>query len=208
MRDHGCLRLVLAGALSAASPGAFSAAQDNAETGEAPAARPAAERFAATAKYGSTGPGVDLTYGWSRDLHGRVSLTYEPHLDRTEDETIRASGSLLLDWHPGGGAFRLSGGLAYLRKEPGIPPASGEPIGSNQLASYFGIGWGNPLGGGSRWKFLVDLGAFWTGGLTYRTSDVGGEAASTSAARQSRSSGLRVSASWNAAVSTGVSFRF
>ena len=66
----------------------------------------------------STGPAADLIYGWTRDLHGRLSVSYQPQLDRDENnDQIRATGSLLLDWHPGGGGFRLSGGLAYLRTE-------------------------------------------------------------------------------------------
>ena len=67
-------------------------------------------RLAVSAKYGTSGPGVDLTYGWTRDLHARLSLSYEPNEEPMEKDAIRASSSLLLDWHPGGGAFRLSGG--------------------------------------------------------------------------------------------------
>jgi hypothetical protein len=162
--------------------------------------------LAVSGKYGSIGPGVDLTYGWSRDLHTRLSLNYQPDEDRTDGEAIRAAGSVLLDWHPGGGAFRLSGGLALVRTEL-AGSASGRTLGSNGLTSYVGIGWGNPLRRGSRWAFLVDLGAFGGGGLSYSTAPDGSRA-STSDARESGSDGLRLRVSWRPVVSTGVSFRF
>jgi hypothetical protein len=103
-RARGCW--VLVGALCAIS-GQAAAQEAEANTKEG--------RLAVSGKYGSIGPGVDLTYGWSRDLHTRFSLNYQPDEDRTDGEAIRAAGSVLLDWHPGGGAFRLSGGLALVR---------------------------------------------------------------------------------------------
>jgi hypothetical protein len=188
MKDHGRRCVVLAGALGVFSAGAM--AQDS--------------RVAVTGKYGTIGPGVDLTYGWSRTLHTRVSLDYAPDEERTGKEEIRAAGSLLLDWHPGGGAFRLSGGLALLHKEVAGLSLSG----SNSLTSYVGLGWGNPLRPGSRWSFSLDLGAFGGGGVTYSTApeDPG---ASTSAARESRDSGrIRVRSTWEPVVATGLSYRF
>jgi hypothetical protein len=160
-------------------------------------------RLAVSGKYGSIGPGVDLTYGWSRDLHARVSLNYDPEEERTGKAKIRAAGSLLLDWHPGGGAFRFSGGLAFLHKEiAGSVPTSG----SNSLTSYLGLGWGNPLRAGSRWSFSVDLGAFGGGGVSYTTAP---EEPGASAARAGRDSGsLRVRSTWEPVLATGLSYRF
>jgi hypothetical protein len=206
MKDRARLRLMLVGVLYAVSGRA--GAQETMETQEAQAAKRQDGRLAVSAKYGSIGPGVDLTYGWSRDLHARLSLSYEPDEDRTEKDAIRAASSLLLDWHPGGGAFRLSGGLALIHKETEIagPSATGRLSGSNSLTSYFGVGWGNPLRRGSRWTFLVDLGAFGGGGLSY-SSAPDATRASASEMRED-SNGLRLRISWHAVVSTGVSFRF
>lgn len=191
---------ILAGALCAISGrAAAQEAEAEANTKEG--------RLAVSGKYGSIGPGVDLTYGWSRDLHTRLSLNYQPDEDRTDGEAIRAAGSVLLDWHPGGGAFRLSGGLALVHTEIAHSASTGRTHGSNGLTSYVGIGWGNPLRRGSRWTFLVDLGAFGGGGLSYSTAPDGSRA-STSDARESGSEGLRLRVSWRPAVSTGVSFRF
>jgi hypothetical protein len=204
MKDRARLRLMLVGVLYALSGRA--AAQETVETQEAQTAKRQDGRLAVSAKYSSIGPGVDLTYGWSRDLHARLSLSYEPDEERTEKEAIRAASSLLLDWHPGGGAFRLSGGLALIHTEIAGLSATGRLSGSNSLTSYFGVGWGNPLRSGSRWTFLVDLGAFGGGGLSYHSAPD----ATRASASQTRddSSGLRLRISWHAVVSTGVSFRF
>jgi hypothetical protein len=206
MRDRARLRLILAAALCAVA--GWAAAQETPEAPETRQARAQDGRLALSGKYGSIGPGVDLTYGWSRDLHARLSLNYDPREERREEDTIRAAGSLLLDWHPGGGAFRLSGGLALIHTETEItgPSSTGRLSGSNSLTSYFGVGWGNPLRRGSRWTFLVDLGAFGGGGLSYSTAP-DAERASTSEMRED-SGGLRLRISWHPVVSTGVSFRF
>ena len=205
MRDRARLRWILAGALCSVAGRA--AAQETPEAPEGQQASAQDGRLAVSGKYGSIGPGVDLTYGWSRDLHARLSLTYDPDEERTEKDAIRAAGSLLLDWHPGGGAFRLSGGLALVHTEIAGSSSTGSTSGSNGLTSYFGVGWGNPLRRGSRWSFLVDVGAFGGGGLSYSTAPDAARA-STSRTRETDSDGLRVHFSWRPVVSTGVSFRF
>jgi len=207
MRDRLVLPLVLAGALGTAPGGAAAQEVVEAEREETPAGKPSTGRLAVSAKYGSTGPAADLTYGWSRELHGRLTLSYEPHPDRGEKDTIRATVALLLDWHPGGRAFRLSGGLAYLHTESFDAPAGSRSFGSNEVVPYFGIGWGNPLATGSRWRFVVDLGAFGGGGSSDRTVSDSARA-STSSAREDGSGGLTVRFSWRPVVSTGISFRF
>ena len=217
MRDLPVLPWLLAGALGAASGEALAQEtppvilETEKEADPAPAGKPVPGRLAVSAKYGSTGPAADLTYGWTRDLHGRLSLSYQPHLDRGEgegeDDQVRASASLLLDWHPGGGGFRLSGGLAYLRTEFFEASATSPSYANNELTPYVGIGWGNPLASGSRWRFVVDLGAFVGGGIRYSTSPESGRA-STAAARQANSDDVRVSVKWHAVLSTGISFRF
>jgi hypothetical protein len=202
-RGRAFLPWILAGTFGAAADGA--SAQEIAVMEERPAEKPAIGRLALSAKVGSTGPAADLTWGWSRELHGRFSISYEPQLDRKDDNPIRATGSLLLDWHPSGGSFRLSGGLAYLRREFQDGSPYGPTVGSNELAPYFGIGWGNPFRAGSRWKFVVDLGAFHGGGIVYSSGSDSSRASTSSA---SESSNLRVTASWSPVIASGVSFRF
>lgn len=206
MKGRALLRWALVGTLWTVS--GRGGAQEAAETAEPGKAKAGDGRFAVSAKYGSLGAGADLTYGWSRDLHGRVSLNYDPRDDAKEREWIRAAGSLLLDWHPGGGSFRLSGGLAYLRRELDRTFFQGRSSGANELTSYFGVGWGNPLRRGSRWSFLVDLGAFGGGGFSYSTARDKEGAAASIAREDGDTGGLRVHASWQPAISAGVSFRF
>ena len=163
-------------------------------------------RVAVTGKYGSIGPGLDLTYGWSRDIHTRVMLDFAPDEERTGTERIRAAGSLLLDWHPGGGAFRLS------RRPRG--PAQGDrrivsdPIRNEQPDELRGprLGKSSPCGQPvellARPRCLRQQRCF----LQHRSQDPG---ASTSAARASRDSGnLRVRSTWEPVVATGLSYRF
>jgi hypothetical protein len=209
MKDRARRCLILVGALCAISGRATGQEAEPAQDSREAGANTKDGRLAVSGKYGSIGPGVDLTYGWSRDLHARLSLSYDPDEKRTEKDAITAAGSLLLDWHPGGGAFRLSGGLALIHTETEIAGLSstGKSSGSNSLTSYFGVGWGNPLRRGSRWSFLVDVGVFGGGGLSYNTAP-DATRASTSEMREAGSSGLRLHFSWHAAVSTGVSFRF
>ena len=159
MKDHASRCLVFAAALCGFS--GWAVAQETQES---------KSRFAVSGKYGSIGPGLDLTYGWSRTLHGRLSLSYEPDEDRSGNEEIRAAGSLLLDWHPGGGAFRLSGGLALIHVETALVSSPGGTLGSNELTPYVGVGWGNPLRHGSPWSIVVDVGAFHGGGFSYSTA--------------------------------------
>ncbi len=87
--------------------------------------------------------------------------------------------SVLLDWHPVVGGFRLSGGLVYfkntleLEASPledvdigGVEYAPSEvgtligSLGTNRSAPYVGIGWGNSLGTIS---FSLDLGVAFHG---------------------------------------------
>lgn len=94
-----------------------------------------------------------------------------------EVEARLRTGAALLDWHPGGGGFRFSFGAMYNGNtldgtaRPLAPAKIGnvrftpEQIGTLRaavdfpaLAGYFGIGFGNAAGSGSRWTVLFDLG--------------------------------------------------
>lgn len=158
-------------------------------------------RFAVSAKLANIGPGVDVTYGWSRDLHTRVTVHYAPTEELTHNDDIKAAGSLLLDWRPGGGSFRPSGGLAVLRERlGGSVTGSGFFIASREsteLTPYSGIGWGNALDARGRWNFTLDVGVF--GG--------GGSFSFTSTSAQGERIRLQ-SPEWRPAVATGVSYRF
>ena len=73
-------------------------------------------KLAVSAKFANIGPGVDVTYGLSPQLHTRLTVHYAPTEELTHNDDIKAVGSWLLDWHPRGGAFRLSAGLSVVRE--------------------------------------------------------------------------------------------
>jgi opacity protein-like surface antigen len=100
------------------------------------------------------------------------------------DGTVRLqSFTLLADWHPFHGVFRLTGGVAYNDNRFSLTatPAAGKgytihghpytvkQVGSltgvvtfNRANPYFGIGLGNPFRGG-HWTFGLDLGMLYQG---------------------------------------------
>ena len=150
----------------------------------------AAENVALAARGGTLGIGPELTFRLGEEVHLRVAATAldyddeysETGIDYDADLELR-NGSVLLDWYPGAGSFRLSAGAVWndtellatapleelLRREvPTLPPldfdlgtlrgtADVDPVGP-----YLGIGWGNPFDGG-RWGFTFDLGAVYHG---------------------------------------------
>lgn len=155
------------------------------------AALPAQGQVAIGVKGGTQGVGAELTAGLARQLEARLGIN---GFQRSEDreaggieydaEADLRTASALLDWHPGGRGFRLTGGLVYNATEvKGLSrvPASGTyPIGDVQVPAsllgrlrgtvefdpvvpYAGIGWGRPLASGGRVGTSFDLGVFFQG---------------------------------------------
>lgn len=151
---------------------------------------PARAEVALGAKVGTLGAGVELTAGLSPQWNARFGLQGGSVTDRREvsdieyDATVDLrSASALLDWHPGGRGFRLSGGVLYngteiegrsLLPRSGIYEIGGVPLPASQvgtlsavaefdpLAPYAGLGWGNALAGG-KVRFSFDLGVLFQG---------------------------------------------
>jgi hypothetical protein len=145
--------------------------------------------IAATA--GTLGGGVELTFGLSRQVDARLGAHAFNYSERREasdieyDAKARArTATAFLDWHPGGGGFRLTGGLVYNAtdvKGSSIPPASGNyliggvavpvsllgtldgKVDFDPVAPYAGLGWGTPLGSGRSWGLTLDAGAMFQG---------------------------------------------
>jgi hypothetical protein len=145
---------------------------------------------------GTLGAGLNLTLPMWPQVQLRVGGNYFVYsFDRTyssidtHDKLHLGSGMGLLDWHPGGGGFRLSGGLLLNGNRidvTGVPsgtvydvngtPYPASQVGTlsgdvkvNALAPYAGIGYGDALSAGSPWSVSVDLGAAYQGTpkLTY-----------------------------------------
>jgi hypothetical protein len=155
-------------------------------------AYPAQGEVAVTAKGGTLGGGGELTMGLSPQWNVRLGANaYSYTDDRREvsgivyDATARLrTATALLDFHPGGGGFRLSAGAIYNDTKidgSSLVPASGfynlggvqVPAGLvgtlngqikfDPVVPYVGLGWGNAVGPGRRVRFALDLGAMFQG---------------------------------------------
>ena len=155
------------------------------------AAAPGEAQVALGAKASTLGGGVELTLGISPQLNARLGANAFTYSDRREASGIEydadaelRTGTLLLDWHPGGRGFRLTGGLVYndtTVEGRSLPPASGtydiggvpvpvELVGTldataefDPIVPYAGIGWGNAVAPNKKVGFFVDLGVVFSG---------------------------------------------
>ncbi|HEY7214880.1 MAG TPA: hypothetical protein VIC28_09630 [Thermoanaerobaculia bacterium] len=152
---------------------------------------PARAEVALAGKAGTLGAGAELTVGLSRQVNVRLGLNGYNYSDRREASGIEydgeaklRTGTALLDWHPGGRGFRLTGGVVYndtTIEGSSIPPASGiyniggVPVPASlvgtldakadfdPLVPYAGVGWGNAVAPNKRLGFFLDLGVIFQG---------------------------------------------
>jgi hypothetical protein len=156
----------------------------------APAAGRAQVEIAA--KAGSLGLGLELTAGFAPQVDFRLGangFSYTDDHRKISQIEYGATAKLrnataLLDWHPGGRAFRLTGGLLYndsriegnsLRPASGFYDIGGVPvpvayvgtlkgkIDFDPIAPYLGFGWSNPLSSDRKVGFFFDVGAYYQG---------------------------------------------
>jgi hypothetical protein len=160
------------------------------------ASLPGRAQVAIAGKAGSLGLGLELTLGVSPQVNARLGANGFNYTDNHRevsgieyDATARLrTATALLDWHPGGHGFRLSGGLVYngTRIEgTSLPPASGlydiggvpvpvalvgtlsGKIDFNPTVPYVGLGWGNALlpgkTPGKKVGFYADAGVMFQG---------------------------------------------
>lgn len=155
----------------------------------APPAAPA-QPLAFGARAGTTGLGVDVTGQLSERAHLRLAASTfgfdttisTDDVDYDADAQVEAA-LLLLDWYPGGGAFRVSVGGGWNGTEADVstpvenlvpdeyreqlilfPPlgtATGTAKGDDLVPALL-LGWGNPLRGG-RWNVSFEIGALYQG---------------------------------------------
>lgn len=126
---------------------------------------------------GTTGVGVDVGWSLAPTISARVgysALKWGYDVDTSNvsyDGDLKLSNlSGLLDFHPFGPTFRLTGGLILNNNkyEATGRPTSGMPGSLNatvepqrSAAPYLGIGWGNVSGAGV--NFYADLGVMFMG---------------------------------------------
>lgn len=141
--------------------------------------------------HGSTlGFGAGITVGITEQINVRGlfnTFTYDFDDDASdidyEFELELANYGGLVDWHPGGGGFRLSIGAFANNNEVngvGVPASPTVQIGDvvfntaevgtlqadvefDSVAPYAGIGWGNAVGDKQRWAFSLDVGVLFQG---------------------------------------------
>jgi hypothetical protein len=152
---------------------------------------PGRAEVALAAKASTLGLGAELTVGLSPQLNARVGANAYTYSDQREASDILydgkaklRTGTALLDWHPGGHGFRLTGGVVYndtTIEGSSLPPASGVyniggvPVPASlvgtldataefdPLVPYAGFGWGNAVAGDKKLGFFVDLGVIFQG---------------------------------------------
>jgi len=158
--------------------------------GTVAASRPGDESSAGglgiTAKIGTLGLGLEATVGANDYLGFRFGvnkmvakptvLTDEGSID-TDMEWM--SYGALVDIHPFGGGFRLTGGGLINKNKFKMKANLDKPVGLNgtdyslsalsgdvtfdEMAPYAGIGVGNAVGADGRWHFSFDLGVMFQG---------------------------------------------
>ena len=163
-------------------------------------------------KIGTTGIGLDLTFGINRYLNLRGgfnygSFTWSPKLDDVEYDldVDMLSIPLMLDIHPFGGHFRITAGLFLqpgtegdLRATPDknvqigshtYPPEvvgtlRGQIDVADTLAPYLGIGFGNAVAEDQLLTFMVELGVIFQSYDSSLTADGAGMTAKLDTFRQ------------------------
>lgn len=158
---------------------------------ETRAVRPAVEPASAggvglTLKAGTLGAGLEATVGAGDYLGFRFgvnAMSFGPRV-LTDEGTINTdmewfSYGALVDIHPFGGGFRLSGGGLINKNKFKMNADLDEPVELNgvdyrlddlsgdvtfeELAPYAGIGYGNAVGADGRWHFSFDFGVLFQG---------------------------------------------
>jgi len=148
----------------------------------------AAQGIAFSAHAGTLGVGGDLSLGLGRQLALRAGANVQPWDPSREYSGVEFTLDLpsptyagLVDWHPGGGVFRFSGGAVRfgsnteVRATPVSPVEIGDAtypasqvgtltgqLETRELAPYAGLGFGKPPGRGGL-GLALDVGIAWQG---------------------------------------------
>lgn len=146
-------------------------------------------RFAVAGKLSTLGVGVEITTYMTSNINLRFGVNAFSYDYSGKESDVKydfdldlLSGSVLLDWHPFHGGFRLSGGGMINQNELNMEakPTISYTIGTktytfsevgtltgkmdfDKIAPYAGIGWGNAVGKGKRWGLTLDLGVIFQG---------------------------------------------
>ncbi|MCM8760317.1 MAG: hypothetical protein NC832_01170 [Candidatus Omnitrophica bacterium] len=137
-------------------------------------------------KIGTLGPGIEIGMSFTPKIAARLGLNYFTYSYDTTEEGIDYDAGLTLftlgpviDWHPTGGSFRVSGGLLYNGNEVTgkakrdlhlriggheYPNATVKTtVDFDDLSPYVGIGWDTSFGAERQWGLICDLGIIYHG---------------------------------------------
>lgn len=189
MKNSGCIRAWIGSFIIAGTASALAAGNPNARIA---ASQPtsfeseSAGGVGVTAKIGTLGAGLEATVGVNDYLGFRFgvnALSLNPSSSRDEGKITTdlewLSYGALVDLHPFGSGFRISGGglvnknkfklKADLTKSVELDgrqyyldDLQGE-VTFDELAPYVGIGYGNAVGADGRWHFSCDFGVMFQG---------------------------------------------
>jgi hypothetical protein len=146
-------------------------------------------QYAITGKVGTLGAGLDLTYHINKKLNARFNLNGASKSADGEEDGVNYTGNLdaltiggLIDYHPMAGNFRLSAGLYNNQNEINLDATGSNDnaqvgdrsynltgatlntnVGFKSVAPYLGLGWGNAVKTGSKWRFSFDAGVLFQG---------------------------------------------
>lgn len=151
-------------------------------------ANAATPQVAVGGSLGLMGIGADLFVKFNDKVNGRLSGRFGSIDADGEEDGIDYNGSLdlsttgaLIDFHPWGGSFRITGGVYSNSNELDLEATSpnnaeigdvtynitdgkvNSNVSFDSTAPYLGIGWGNPMKAGSRWTFMTDIGVLFQG---------------------------------------------
>lgn len=154
-------------------------------------AAPARAQWAPDVNIGTLGAGAGATIALTASSSLRLGVagwSFTRHISESDVDYHAklklANAPILLDWHPGGGWFRLSAGIVANDDQAslqGVPSSNAtftfggttytaSEVGSatgtvkvRSVAPYLGIGFGNPLGQDTNWSFSTDFGAMYLG---------------------------------------------
>jgi len=148
----------------------------------------AGQSIAFSGHAGTLGLGGDVSLGLGRQLAVRAGANVQPWEPSREYSGVEFTLDLpsptyagMVDWHPGGGVFRLTGGAVRfssnteVRAKPVAPVEIGNAtypgaqvgtltgqLDTRKLAPYAGLGFGKPPGRGGL-GLALDLGVAWQG---------------------------------------------
>jgi hypothetical protein len=148
-----------------------------------------AQRTGVSGKFGTLGLGIELIQSLKENVNVRFGVNfYNGNYDGTKDnmdydiDLDLRSGSLIVDWHPYEGEFRVSGGVLYNGNTVEVlgNPTSRLTIGDikytpsqigeltydadfRKIAPYLGIGVGNAVENDRKLGFVFEFGVVFQG---------------------------------------------